>query len=80
MLEENGKPHHESFGPEGINYFHAHEPCIEAVKNSGTTYVIFCPGVLSFHVLLFVRVMMPPLSLSFHLLLRLLALYPGSLL
>ena len=47
MLEEDGVTlHHLKFGPTGVGYYNAHAPCIEAIKQSGANFVVFCPGLM----------------------------------
>ena len=47
MVEEDGVTlHHLKFGPGGVSYYNAHAPCIDAIKESGANFVIFCPGLM----------------------------------
>jgi hypothetical protein len=38
--------HYKAFGEQGAAFYRAHTPCIDAVKASGVTYIIWCPGVM----------------------------------
>ena len=38
--------HYKAFGPTGEGYYKAHTPCIDAVKATGTSYLIWCPGLM----------------------------------
>lgn len=38
--------HYKAFGEQGEAFYRAHTPCIEAVKATGVTYIIWCPGVM----------------------------------
>ena len=47
MFEADGVTYHyKAFGPAGDGFFAAHSPCIDAVKASGATHIIWCPGVM----------------------------------
>ncbi len=47
MFEADGTTYHyKAFGPPGEGFFAAHSPCIEAVKATGATFVIWCPGLM----------------------------------
>ena len=47
MYEADGVTlRYKAFGPSGEVYYKAHAPCIDAVKASGATYVIWCPGFM----------------------------------
>ena len=38
--------HYKAFGPSGDGYYKAHTPCIDAVKATGATHIIWCPGLM----------------------------------
>jgi hypothetical protein len=38
--------HYKAFGPAGEGYFAAHTPCIDAVKQTGASHIILCPGLM----------------------------------
>ena len=38
--------HYKAFGASGEGYYKAHTPCIDAVKATGTSYLIWCPGLM----------------------------------
>ena len=47
ILEADGVTmHHVAFGPQGLNYFKAHAPCIEALIATEAPYIIWCPGYM----------------------------------
>lgn len=47
MYEADGVTlHYKAFGPSGDGYYKAHSPCIDAVKATGATYIIWCPGLM----------------------------------
>jgi hypothetical protein len=47
MYEADGVTlHYKAFGPSGEGYYKAHTPCIDAVKATGATYIIWCPGLM----------------------------------
>lgn len=47
LFEADGATYHyHAFGPAGEGYFKAHTPCIDAVKQTGATYIIWCPGLM----------------------------------
>ena len=47
MYEADGVTlHYKAFGPSGEGYYKAHTPCIDAVKKTGATFIIWCPGLM----------------------------------
>ena len=38
--------HHLAFGPQGMNYFSAHAPCIEALEATKAPAIVWCPGYM----------------------------------
>jgi len=46
ILEVDGKSHHLRFGPQGVGYFNYHAPAIDALKSTGVTFTVWCPGLM----------------------------------
>jgi nucleoside-diphosphate-sugar epimerase len=47
ILEADGKTmHYKAFGPMGEGFYAAHTPCIAALKATGATHIIWCPGLM----------------------------------
>jgi uncharacterized protein len=46
ILEIDGKSHHLRFGPQGNNFYNYHQPAIDALKATGATFTIWCPGLM----------------------------------